>query len=239
MELLVVMLIIGLLAAIGLSSFLSQRSKAQDAEAKQVMRTAGHALCLPPWTTTRSMRPSRTSRRSSRRCAAARNLVVNGTVNTFDLAVDSGVGPTPTRSRATPTARCARLHLARQRRLPRRRRTARAALVSGAASLRRRVRVAGRRLHFVGIGGAGMSGLALVARALGANVTGSDRAAGSPYAGTLRAAGIEPAVGHAAENVPEGAEVVVSSAIPADNPERAASRSASCTAPTCWASSRA
>ena len=40
----------------------------------------------------------------------------------------------------------------------------------------------GRRLHFVGIGGAGMSGLAAVAHALGASVTGSDRAAGSPYA---------------------------------------------------------
>jgi UDP-N-acetylmuramate--alanine ligase len=82
----------------------------------------------------------------------------------------------------------------------------------------------GRRLHFVGIGGAGMSGLALVARALGAQVTGSDRTAGSPYAATLRAAGIEPAVGHAAENVPEGAEVVYSTAIPADNPERAAAQ---------------
>jgi UDP-N-acetylmuramate--alanine ligase len=80
---------------------------------------------------------------------------------------------------------------------------------------------AGRRLHFVGIGGAGMSGLALVAHALGASVTGSDRAAGSPYGATLRAAGIEPAVGHAAENVPGGAEVVFSTAIPADNPERA------------------
>jgi UDP-N-acetylmuramate--alanine ligase len=79
----------------------------------------------------------------------------------------------------------------------------------------------GRRLHFVGIGGAGMSGLALVARALGAEVTGSDRAAGSPYAATLRAAGVEPAVGHAAENVPAGAEVVYSSAIGPDNPERA------------------
>jgi UDP-N-acetylmuramate--alanine ligase len=83
---------------------------------------------------------------------------------------------------------------------------------------------AGRRLHFVGIGGAGMSGLALVARALGASVTGSDRAAGSPYAGALRAAGIEPAVGHDAGNVPDGAEVVVSSAIPPENPERAAAR---------------
>ena len=53
----------------------------------------------------------------------------------------------------------------------------------------------GRALHFVGIGGAGMSGLALVAHALGATVTGSDRAAGSPYAGPLRAAGVEPAIG--------------------------------------------
>jgi UDP-N-acetylmuramate--alanine ligase len=83
---------------------------------------------------------------------------------------------------------------------------------------------AGRRLHFVGIGGAGMSGLALVAHGLGASVTGSDRAAGSPYAGLLRAAGIEPAIGHDAANVPDGAEVVVSSAIPPDNPERGAAR---------------
>src|SRR4051795_10659730 len=77
---------------------------------------------------------------------------------------------------------------------------------------------AGRRLHFVGIGGAGMSGLALVARALGAEVSGSDQA-DSPYCEPLRAAGIEPAIGHAAGNVPEGAEVVVSTAIPEDNPE--------------------
>jgi UDP-N-acetylmuramate-alanine ligase len=83
---------------------------------------------------------------------------------------------------------------------------------------------AGRRLHFVGIGGAGMSGLALVAHALGASVTGSDRAAGSPYAAALRTAGIEPAIGHDAANVPDGAEVVVSTAIPPDNPERAAAR---------------
>jgi UDP-N-acetylmuramate--alanine ligase len=78
----------------------------------------------------------------------------------------------------------------------------------------------GRELHFIGIGGAGMSGLALVARALGASVTGSDRAASS-YTERLRAAGIEPAIGHDAANVPEGAEVVVSTAIAADNPELA------------------
>src|SRR5207249_2188932 len=56
-----------------------------------------------------------------------------------------------------------------------------------------------RRLHFVGIGGAGMSGLALIAGALGAQVTGSDRAESS-YTARLRERGIEPAIGHAAEN---------------------------------------
>ncbi len=76
-----------------------------------------------------------------------------------------------------------------------------------------------RRLHFVGIGGAGMSGLALVARALGAQVTGSDRAESS-YIERLREHGIEPVLGHAAANVPEGAEVVYSTAIPPSNPER-------------------
>ena len=79
----------------------------------------------------------------------------------------------------------------------------------------------GRRLHFVGIGGAGMSGLALVARTLGAAVTGSDRAESS-YMTELRAAGIEPVLGHAAGNVPAGAEVVYSTAVGPDNPERGA-----------------
>ncbi len=76
-----------------------------------------------------------------------------------------------------------------------------------------------RRLHFVGIGGAGMSGLALIAHTLGAQVTGSDRSESS-YMNELRAAGIEPAIGHAAANVPPGAEVVYSSAVGPDNPER-------------------
>jgi UDP-N-acetylmuramate--alanine ligase len=83
----------------------------------------------------------------------------------------------------------------------------------------------GRTLHFVGIGGAGMSGLALVAVQLGASVTGSDQA-DSSYCERLRAAGIEPALGHDAANVPGGAEVVVSTAIPEDNPEVAVARAA-------------
>ena len=84
---------------------------------------------------------------------------------------------------------------------------------------------AGRSLHFIGIGGAGMSGLALVARGLGAEVTGSDQAESS-YCERLRAAGIGPVIGHDASNLPEGAEVVVSTAIPEDNPELAAARAA-------------
>jgi UDP-N-acetylmuramate--alanine ligase len=66
-----------------------------------------------------------------------------------------------------------------------------------------------------------MSGLALVAHALGASVTGSDRA-WSPYCEPLVAAGVSPVVGHDAANVPDGAEVVVSTAIAPDNPELAA-----------------
>jgi UDP-N-acetylmuramate--alanine ligase len=76
----------------------------------------------------------------------------------------------------------------------------------------------GRRLHFIAIGGAGMSGLALVARTLGAEVTGSDRAESS-YLERLRAAGIEPQLGHDPAHVPPDAEVVVSTAVPEDNPE--------------------
>ncbi len=82
---------------------------------------------------------------------------------------------------------------------------------------------AGRRLHFVGIGGAGMSGWARVARQLGAEVSGSDRADGPALAG-LRELGVTVHVGHAAEHVPDGAEVVYSSAVPPENPERERAR---------------
>jgi UDP-N-acetylmuramate--alanine ligase len=85
--------------------------------------------------------------------------------------------------------------------------------------------LAGRSLHFVGIGGAGMSGLARVAHSLGARVTGSDQA-DSPVLERLRADGIGAIAGHDAANLPGGAEVVVSTAIPEDNPELAAARAA-------------
>jgi UDP-N-acetylmuramate--alanine ligase len=84
----------------------------------------------------------------------------------------------------------------------------------------------GRRLHFVGVGGAGMSAYARAAHALGAQVSGSDGAS-SPYAQRLRDDGVLDAdVGHDAANVPagEGVELIYSSAVPAENVERAAAR---------------
>jgi UDP-N-acetylmuramate--alanine ligase len=81
----------------------------------------------------------------------------------------------------------------------------------------------GRRLHFMGIGGAGMSGLALVAKQLGAEVTGCDRSE-SPYLDEVRAAGIEPAIGHDPAHVAPGMEVVASTAVDEREPELAAAR---------------
>jgi len=75
-----------------------------------------------------------------------------------------------------------------------------------------------RRIHFIGVGGAGMSGLALVCQRLGAEVSGSDRSESS-YFKRVKAAGVDAVVGHDAANVPEGAEIVVSTAISEENPE--------------------
>ena len=83
--------------------------------------------------------------------------------------------------------------------------------------------MSGRRLHLIGVGGAGMSGLALVCAQLGAQVSGSDRA-DSSYIRRLRGAGIDAIVGHDVVNLPEAGEVVVSTAIGEDNPELAAAR---------------
>lgn len=73
--------------------------------------------------------------------------------------------------------------------------------------------------HFIGIGGAGMSGLAKILAVRGAKVSGSD-AKESETVQALRELGAAVKVGHAAANVPAGASsIVVSSAIRADNPE--------------------
>src|SRR5690349_812005 len=77
------------------------------------------------------------------------------------------------------------------------------------------------RPHFIGIGGAGMSGIAKILAQRGARVAGSD-AKDSPTAEALRALGVTVHIGHAAGHLADDAScVVVSSAIRADNPELA------------------
>ncbi len=80
-----------------------------------------------------------------------------------------------------------------------------------------------RRIHFVGIGGVGMCGIAEVLCNLGYQVSGSDLRASATTA-QLELAGITVAVGHRAENVAGVDVVVVSSAVAADNPELQAAR---------------
>jgi UDP-N-acetylmuramate--alanine ligase len=78
-----------------------------------------------------------------------------------------------------------------------------------------------RNIHFVGIGGAGMAGIAEVLLNLGYSVSGTDLKLTS-VTERLRGLGARVAEGHAAENLSEADVVVVSSAVAADNPEIAA-----------------
>lgn len=75
-----------------------------------------------------------------------------------------------------------------------------------------------RRIHFVGIGGAGMCGIAEVLANQGYQVSGSDLKV-SPVVERLRDCGVTVAIGHAQDNVTGADVVVVSSAIDATNPE--------------------
>lgn len=80
-----------------------------------------------------------------------------------------------------------------------------------------------RRVHFIGIGGAGMSGIAEVLHTLGYAVSGSDK---QPSRVTERLAkiGVEIHIGHNARHVADADAVVISSAIGKDNPERVAAQ---------------
>jgi UDP-N-acetylmuramate--alanine ligase len=81
-----------------------------------------------------------------------------------------------------------------------------------------------KRIHFVGIGGSGMSGIAEVLSNLGYTVTGSDLSE-SAVVRRLRSLGMKVVIGHSAENVTAVDAVVVSTAVKPDNPEVQRARS--------------
>ncbi len=80
-----------------------------------------------------------------------------------------------------------------------------------------------RRLHFVGVGGAGMSGIAEIMANLGYEVSGSD-VKGSDVTRRLEDLGVQVFIGHRAEQAGDADAVVVSTAIDESNPEIAAAR---------------
>ncbi len=80
-----------------------------------------------------------------------------------------------------------------------------------------------QRLHFVGIGGAGMSGIAEILHNLGFTVSGSD-AAESATTERLRSLGLRVEIGHAAPHIGDAQALVTSTAVAADNPEVQAAR---------------
>ncbi len=80
-----------------------------------------------------------------------------------------------------------------------------------------------KRVHFVGIGGVGMSGIALVLKNLGFEVSGSDLHE-SDNTRKLTEAGVKVAIGHRPENLADAEVVVFSTAVSADNPELTAAQ---------------
>ena len=79
-------------------------------------------------------------------------------------------------------------------------------------------RLALSRVHFIGIGGIGMCGLAELLHNMGATVTGSDLAEGAQVQ-RLKSLGIKVAIGHQAQNIGDVDVVVYSSAVRANNAE--------------------
>ena len=80
-----------------------------------------------------------------------------------------------------------------------------------------------RRVHIVGVGGAGMSAIATVLAAMGHHVTGTDLKA-SAALDRLRAVGVEVSIGHSAVHIGDVEAVAISTAIPPGNPEVTAAR---------------
>ena len=82
-----------------------------------------------------------------------------------------------------------------------------------------------QQIHFVGIGGAGMSGIAEVLLNLGYRVSGSDISDGATTQ-RLKELGADIYIGHQAENIGKAEVVVISTAVTGDNPEVLAARAA-------------
>ncbi|MDH7598182.1 MAG: UDP-N-acetylmuramate--L-alanine ligase [Sedimentisphaerales bacterium] len=90
------------------------------------------------------------------------------------------------------------------------------------------MRIAGKRVHLIGIGGIGMSGLAQMLVHCNAIVTGSDQVAG-PMVSYLASKGIQISIGHRPENIPENVDMVVmTAAVRSDNPELVRARQLGC-----------
>ena len=82
-----------------------------------------------------------------------------------------------------------------------------------------------KHIHFVGVGGAGMSGIAEILHNLGYTVSGSDQTA-SATTNRLRELGVRVFIGHAAPQIAGAEAVVISTAVKDDNPEVQAARAA-------------
>ena len=82
-----------------------------------------------------------------------------------------------------------------------------------------------KHIHFIGIGGSGLSAIARLLMESGYKVSGSDRSL-TPFADEVRKAGASVFVGHHPRNITGADEVVMSSAISMDNPEVVAAKQA-------------
>jgi len=80
-----------------------------------------------------------------------------------------------------------------------------------------------KNIHFVGVGGSGMSGIAEVLCTLGYSVSGSDLAE-SATTRRLQAQGVKVMIGHSADNLHKADAIVISTAVRSDNPEVLAAR---------------
>ncbi|HEU5297186.1 MAG TPA: Mur ligase domain-containing protein, partial [Burkholderiaceae bacterium] len=80
-----------------------------------------------------------------------------------------------------------------------------------------------KHIHFIGVGGAGMSGIAEILHNLGYTVSGSDQAS-SATTSRLRELGLRVFVGHDASQIAGAEAVVMSTAVKDDNPEVVAAR---------------